>query len=214
MEKSLKDQNRLILAVVVLVNAAIYLAALGGDWTIAGWAGELADLQRLIPAPLVTVFVGVLNAQIDHNNKARLVFWRWTHPLPGSRAFTKYMHKDDRVDADALRQHEDPLPTDPGQQNKLWYRWYREVENDPRIRQVHRQYLFSRDYAGIAILLACSLGPLSVWQLGSGTTAGVYSVALVGQYFVARRAAYNHGVRFVTSVLATKAGVPRTTVGG
>ena len=214
MEKSLKEQNRPTLAVIVLVNVAIYLAALGGDWTTAGWTGELADLQRLIPAPLVTVLAGVLNAQIDHNNKARLVFWRWMHPLPGSRAFTEYMHKDDRVDADALRQYQDPLPTDPRQQNKLWYRWYREVEKDPRIRQVHRQYLFSRDYAGIAILLACSLGPLSFSQLRSATAAGVYSVALLGQYFVARRAAYNHGVRFVTSVLATKGGVPRATGGG
>ena len=152
--------------------------------------------------------------RIDHNNKARLVFWRWTHPLPGSRAFTKYMDEDDRVDADALRQYEDPLPTDPRQQNRLWYRWYREVEEDPRIRQVHRQYLFSRDYAGLAILLACSLSPLSVWQLGSATIAGLYSAALMGQYFLARRAAYNHGVRFVTSVLATKAVAPRSAGGG
>ena len=214
MEKSLKDQNRPTLAVILLVNAAVYLAVLGGDWTTVGWTGELTELQRLIPAPLVTVLVGILNAQIDHNNKARLVFWRWTHPLPGSRAFTKYMDEDDRVDADALRQYEDPLPTDPRQQNRLWYRWYREVEEDPRIRQVHRQYLFSRDYAGLAILLACSLSPLSVWQLGSATIAGLYSAALMGQYFLARRAAYNHGVRFVTSVLATKAVAPRSAGGG
>ena len=121
------------------------------------------------------------------------------------RAFTEYMHTDSRIDVTALQQYMDPLPTEPGTQNALWYRWYREVEEDTRIRQVHREYLFTRDYAGIAALLAGSLGPLSFWQLESMTIAGFYGVALLAQYLVVRRAAYNHGVRFVTTVLASKA---------
>ena len=36
------------------------------------------------------------------------------------------------IDVNALRQYEDPLPTEPGQQNKLWYRWYyAEVPSGP-----------------------------------------------------------------------------------
>ena len=209
MEKSLKDQNRPTLALVVLLNVALYIAALSGDWTIAGWTGLLASLQGIVPAPLIAALASVVNAQIDHNNKARLVFWRWAHPLPGSRAFTKYMKTDSRVDVEALRRYQDPLPTDPSKQNTLWYRWYREVEGDIRIRQVHGQYLLTRDYTGIAILLLGSLGPLSFWQLESTVIAVLYSSALLGQYLLARRAAYNHGIRFVTSVLATKGGGTR-----
>ena len=205
MEKSLKEQSRLALRLVVAANATIYIAVLGGDWTIAGLAGKLVSLQGIVAAPLLTVLAGIANAQIDHNNKARLVFWRKSHPLPGSRAFTEYMHTDSRIDVTALQQYMDPLPTEPGTQNALWYRWYREVEEDTRIRQVHREYLFTRDYAGIAALLAGSLGPLSFWQLESMAIAGFYSVALLAQYLLVRRAAYNHGVRFVTTVLASKA---------
>ena len=205
MEKSLKEQNRLALRLVVAANATIYIAVLGGDWTIAGLASKLVSLQEIVAAPLLTVLAGIGNAQIDHENKARLVFWRRSHPLPGSRAFTEYMHTDSRIDVTALQQYMDPLPTEPGTQNALWYRWYREVEEDTRIRQVHREYLFTRDYAGIAALLAGSLGFLSFWQLESMTIAGFYGVALLAQYLVVRRAAYNHGVRFVTTVLASKA---------
>ena len=205
MEKSLKEQNVKRLALAMAVNAAIYIAVLGGDWTLAGLAGELMSLQGIAAAPLLTALAGIANAQINHNNKARLVFWRRSHPLPGSRAFTEYMHTDSRIDVIALQQYTDRLPTEPGTQNALWYRWYREVEEDTRVRQVHREYLFTRDYTGIATLLAVSLGPLSFWQLESVAIAGFYSVALLAQYLVVRQAAYNHGVRFVTTVLAIKA---------
>lgn len=69
MEKSLKEQNRLALRFVVAANATIYIAVLGGDWTIAGLAGELVSLREIVAAPLLTVLVGIANAQIDHNNK-------------------------------------------------------------------------------------------------------------------------------------------------
>ena len=210
MEKSLKEQNRGPLILVTAANVTGYLAVLGGDWTLAGVARELASIQAMIPASLLAtaagIAVGIANALVNDHSKAQLVFWRWSHPLPGSRAFSKHMHEDDRVDEDALRRHKDPLPTDPAQQNKLWYRWYRDVETDTRIRQVHGQYLFTRDYAGIAVLLALALGPLSFWQLESMRIAGVYCAFLVVQYLLARRAARNHGIRFVTSVLATKGG--------
>ena len=214
MEKSLKEQNRRPLAFALLGNAVVYIAVLGGDWTLADLTTELARLQGTVLAPILTALAGVVNAQIGATNKARLVFWRWSHPLPGSRAFTEHMHTDPRIDVPALGQYQDPLPTEPDMQNALWYRWYREVEEDPRIRQVHGEYLFSRDYAGISVLLACSLGPLSFWQLETAAFAAVYSTVLVAQYILVRRAAYNHGVRFVTSVLATKAGAVRGTGGG
>lgn len=52
----------------------------------------------MLPLGLALVFVGVVNAIIGPKAKARLVFWRWDHPLPGSEAFTRYAHEDHRVD--------------------------------------------------------------------------------------------------------------------
>lgn len=213
MEKSLKERNRPALALVVLGNAAAYLSVLVGDWTFAGFAGGIASLQAIIPAPLVTILIAVVNALIDHDTKARLVFWKWSHPLPGSQAFTKHMYTDSRIDAAALRSR-GPLPTEPGEQNALWYRWSRELKDDPSVRQVHGSFLLTRDYAGIAALLVPILAPLSFWQLESPAIAAVYSSVLVLQYLVVRLSAHNHGVRFVTTVLAVKSSTGRATSGG
>ena len=205
MELSLKDKNRSLLALVVLANIAIYLAALNEWFSIDNWLETLTSIQKLVPVLLISIFTGVINAQIDHKNKARLVFWRWSHPLPGSRAFTEYAKTDSRINADALRKHQEPLPTEPDEQNALWFKWYREFQNEPGVKQVHREYLFTRDWAGISFLIILLLGPLALWQMESIRVAVIYLAVLLAQYLLVRRAARNHGIRFVASVIAYKA---------
>jgi hypothetical protein len=48
------------------------------------------------------------------------------------------------------------------------------------------------------------LGVAGFVQIPSTRTALVYFALLVAQFLLARRAARNHGVRFVTTVLALK----------
>jgi hypothetical protein len=38
-----------------------------------------------------------------------------------------------------------PLPTDPRQQNALWYILYKSVGDDPSVSQLHREFLSARD---------------------------------------------------------------------
>ena len=205
METTLKGKNKAWLAFVVFVNITGYLVLLHNGFAVEGWTEILASTQKLFPLFLIFILTGILNAQTSHNNKARLVFWKWLHPLPGSRAFTEYASMDARIDSDALQNHQNPLPTEPEKQNALWFKWYREFQTEPGILQVHREYLFTRDYACIAFLILFGLGPLAFWQMESVMVAGAYSIALLAQYLLVRRAARNHGVRFVTSVLAYKA---------
>ena len=192
------------MAFVVLMNIAVYLALLNNGFAVEVWVEILTSPQKSIPLFLIIVLTGIINAQTSHNNKARLVFWKWLHPLPGSRAFTEYASMDSRIDSDALRNHQDPLPTEPEKQNALWFKWYRDFQNEPGILQVHREYLFTRDYASISFLIMLGLGPLALWQMES-IKAGVYLVILLAQYLLVRQAARNHGVRFVASILAYKA---------
>ena len=133
------------------------------------------------------------------------MFWKWSHPLPGSRAFTKYVNTDPRINTDALKRYHDPLPIAPDEQNALWFKWYREFQMEPSIKQVHREYLFARDYAGISLLLVLGLGTLAFRQMESVTLATTYVAILLVQYLLVCRASRTHGVRFVTSVLACKA---------
>jgi hypothetical protein len=44
-----------------------------------------------------------LASDLDAMTKARLVFWRWQHPPPGSRAFV-HAKADTRINVPALRQ--------------------------------------------------------------------------------------------------------------
>ena len=210
MEVSLKDVNKLGLALVAVANAVIYYALLTTGFSLKEISAFLVDYEKYVPATFAVIIVGVLNALLDHNTKARLIFWRWKHPLPGSYAFTHVMYTDTRIDPDALRTYHDPLPEDPADQNRLWFKWYREFHQEKAIAQVHREYLFTRDWCGLSCLLTFALGSLAIWQ-AEIKTAGIYIAFMVGQYLLVRIAARNHGKRFVAGVLAYKSSEPRNT---
>jgi hypothetical protein len=200
---SLKDINRPGLVLVVLANFAIYAAFLAPTLNFEAIADLLRDYESLLPGAVVALIVGILNSQLNHETKARLVFWRWKYPLPGSYAFTKIAETDMRIDPDALEAAYGPLPDEPAEQNRLWFKWYREYQDEVGISQVHREYLFTRDWAGLAVLLALALTPLAFWQMTDARAWLLIAIFML-QYFAVRRSAKNHGERFVASVLANK----------
>lgn len=205
-EKSLKDQNTSSLVTILIVNIAIFAVALKTDQLLAADYEEvLKHWQALIPAGLGAVLIGVINGVLDIQTKARLVFWRWYDPLPGCRAFTYYLHRDPRIDIAALKQKVGPFPTTPGEQNALWYKLYKSVENDSRVRHVHRLFLLTRDYAGMAFMLLIVFGGIGVVAMQTYKTEWLYSAALLAQFVVSAMAARNYGIRFVNTVLALKA---------
>lgn len=204
--KALKDENRLPILLVFLINLAVLVLAIKTNSALVGGVDVLVkEWQSLIPAGLGVVISGILNEQLDEKTKARLVFWRWADPLPGGDAFTVHMLADPRIDVDALKKKFGPFPETRREQNARWYGMYRSIENDPSVVQAHRNYLFARDYAGISVLLIVVFGSIGFWQIPSLRTAALYLLALIVQYLVVRQAAKNNGIRFVTTVLALKA---------
>ena len=203
MQVSLKDINRPLLVIVVIANLAMYYVALKSLWNIEALASLSSDLEQYAPSALLALVVGVLNSQLSHQMKARLVFLAWKNPLPGCVAFSKVMDSDDRIDPAALRSFADPLPSDPADQNRLWFKWYREFQEEPNIKQVHREYLFARDWTGLSVLLTLVLVPLAFWQM-PGTSALIFLGLMLAQFLLVRWSARNHGYRFVASVLANK----------
>lgn len=96
--KPLKEQNLRRLVVVAAANGVVYAMLVRGYPLVGGdWYAKLSALIELLPAGLGLVLISVANALVDDVTKARLVFWRWEHPLPGSRAFTVYIKKDPRI---------------------------------------------------------------------------------------------------------------------
>lgn len=202
MSVSLKDINRPALSLVVVANVAVFYAV-RFDYNLQELSSALRDYESYVPAAFLALVVGVLNSQLDHNTKARLVFWRWRHPLPGCYAFSEIMSKDDRIDPEALAASHNPLPQDPSEQNRLWFAWYREFQDEPGIKQAHREYLFTRDWTGLSALMFVSLVPLAFWQMDRDQALFVAAIFVV-QYLAVRLSAKNHGKRFVASVLAYK----------
>jgi hypothetical protein len=205
MTRSPEDANRRALLLVAAANAIVfYLAvetnALFGDQ----WVSAVKDLPEILPAGLCLALVGVANAQLTADAKARIVFFRWRDPLPGSEAFTRHAVADPRIDLSMLQRDNGPLPADPRQQNLLWYRLYQSVADHPAVLWVHREYLFTRDYACLSLLMLIGLGTTSLFQFPSKSTALGYISLLTVQYLLVRRAARNYGVQFVTTVLALK----------
>jgi hypothetical protein len=205
--KRLKDLNRFALTGVLGLNLIVLILVVKTGKLIApAEAGSLAGQWRdFLPAGIGVAFAGVVNGLLSSDSKARLVFWRWSNPLPGSFAFSRYLHRDPRIDVKGLRKAVPRLPTAPREQNALWYRLYKSVEREPAVTDAHRHFLLTRDYTAIAFLLLVTAGPLGLWLISSWATASAYVGLLLGQYLLARQAASNYGIRLVSTVLALKA---------
>jgi hypothetical protein len=205
MAGSLKDGNKVPLLAVMAANLAVYYVAIKTDAILgAEWVSVARGSVEAIPAGLGLVLIGIINAQLSSDAKSRIVFLRWTNPLPGCEAFTRYAVADPRIDLASIERAHGPLPTDPREQNALWYKLYKSVETDPSVHQVHREFLFARDYACLALMMIVVLGAAGFLQIPSARTALSYLGLLAIQFALANRAARNHGRRFVTTVLALK----------
>lgn len=206
MPTSLKEANRLGLYGLMAANLGFFHAVTESNRILAGdWGAIARDAGNALPAGIAIALTGIVNAQLSATAKARLAFWRWNNPLPGCEAFSRHAADDPRVDTSALNRLYGPLPTEPRDQNTLWYKLYRSVDSVPSVVQAHRAFLFARDYASLAFMLVLLLGTAGFIQISSLKTAAAYLAILVLQYVLASRAARVNGRRLVTTVLALKA---------
>lgn len=202
----LKDQNAARLMAIVVANLAMFFSILKADVLLAADYQSLANnLDDLLPAALAVALITIVNGLITPDTKARLVYWRWANPLPGCRAFSEHIHSDPRIDVGSLEQKIGKLPEDEREQNATWYRLYRTVRSDAAVAHLHRDFLFARDYTGLAVMLLIVLGGLSVYQIDDWSRTLPYITLLAAQYLIVRHVARNYGHRFVTTVLAVKA---------
>ena len=166
-----------------LINVAIFWSVVViRDFSNVGAIFSAISARDASFAALGPIVMLVLGGLISTPNKARAIYWRYTYPLPGNFAFTHYLASEHRADPKVLSEKWGELPSDPGQQNQLWYKMYRNVEDDVRIDETHRDSLFSRDLTGYAVIFLVGF--------------------LIIQYAVLMIAARIYGIRLVCNVLA------------
>lgn len=150
---------------------------------------------------IVLVVSGVLSPQL----KATLVYWRTFHALPGHRAFSVYCKKDTRINLTALEKKIVSFPSDPDDQNRQWYKLYKENSEKTIVVNSHRSFLLSRDLAAASAIAAVIL-PLSLFLYTKifWNAVGLFLI-LSMHYITITLVARNHGERFVCNVLAEAA---------
>ena len=187
-------------------NALAFVALVFGDGSLpANWAEVTSPWKAALPAGMGMVLVAILNTQLSATTKARLVFLRWAHALPGHRAFSTLGPADPRVDMARLEAKIGCLPTKPKAQNDTWYRLYRAVRDEPVILGIHGDFSLFRDCAAAAWCMLILLSPAALWLAEHWPPAACYTLALFIQTFLTMRAARDRGERFVTTVLALTA---------
>ena len=202
--KTLKGRNlpwliaTLVLDVLMLL-VLVFDAAIQ-ELTLTAMVAMRASLTVLLPIPAL-----ILSSLISPDHKAILVFWRLKHPLPGSRAFSLYVQKDDRIDLAKLREHVGEFPANEREQNAKWFRLCKLVESDPSVVDSHKNYLLFRDIAAMSLILLPVL-PVAMYFGSVDTPHILISTALfLGQYLITAFAARTTGIGFVQNVLAVHA---------
>lgn len=213
-EKSphLKTQNLPVVALFVIWCIALYIAfQISADGPFSHIVDIFSkthakDSIFMVLSPLIVV---VLSGIVSSDNKARIVFLRVRNALPGHRAFSRHALADPRIDMDKLREKILQWPDTPETENRTWYKIYKKHASAKMVQDSHRAFLLSRDLATISFLFFL-VGP---WGLLATSNAYqlpiVYSLVMLGHYFVFMLVAQNHGRRFVCNVLAE-----HTTSGG
>lgn len=200
----LKAKNAPIVVIFIVWCLAIYAAFqaptadFGNKLLSVFREFQIKDSVVIVISPILAL---VLTGIISPGNKARLVFLRWRHALPGHRVFSRLIKSDSRIDEEKLKQKIGELPTEPEAQNKLWYSLYKKCSEAVTVREAHRYFLLARDLATISFLFALA-GPWSLLFFGhKATWALLYVGCMAGQYLLLSIVAQNHGNRFACNVI-------------
>jgi hypothetical protein len=202
--KTLKEQNQGKIILFILWCIALYLAfqvAPGGLFTQLKRTLPATLAKDSIPMILSPLVALILTGIISSDGKARLVFCRWRHALPGHRAFSRLAVKDPRIDMNKLRRLVVPWPQTRADENRVWYGIYKKYEDVPKVLDSHRAFLLSRDIATIAFLFGIGGTAGLVFTLGNLEWPFIYALAMLVHYIVFMIVARNHANRFVCNVL-------------
>jgi hypothetical protein len=200
--KSLKSMNAAWIWALVVVDA-IACGLVADPWLVRSLRTVEDAWIRVSVAAAAPVIVMLLSSLLTSDFKAKLVYWRRTNVLPGHRAFTVHGPNDARIDMEALKTRIGEWPVEESQQNKFWYRLYKDTQQDVTVSEAHQRYLLFRDLAALSLLLV-PFALLALFVTGALTwPKAAWVVCLFAvQYVLCAIAARNSGVRMVTSVLA------------
>ena len=191
-------------AFVALIALLVFVAFSGNDVVQAVQARQWSDLVDLkhvlsLALPLITL---ILDGFVSADFKAVLVYWKRKNVLPAHEAYTVHAKKDSRVDIAALEEAYGPLPKDPAEQNRHWYKLSKAMEDRASVDEAHYASLLTRDLTSLSFaLLVVSAGLSAFFRVGGWEWIVLVSAQAL-LCLALSQVAKNKGIRFVTTVLA------------
>lgn len=211
----LKAENAWLVRGALLLHAAVFAYVAFEPFVLAQLTAPDAvkKLQAaLAPATLSLAVIGlaklILLGLVPPRFRDRLIHWRWGHPLPGARAFSKIGPADQRVGMGKIEGKYGPLPTEQGEQGRLFYKVYSSRKDSPGVLDAHRSYLAARDIGTLNFIMLVLLPPLAYWATGDGSRTALYAAALFLAFILLAYAAQMYGIRLVENSLAAASADP------
>ncbi|MBE9137068.1 hypothetical protein IQ254_07610 [Nodosilinea sp. LEGE 07088] len=204
--KTLKQENSLLIRAYVAANLIIFWALSTGTKLTEAFKTAEPSIDKIIESGtislLICIFTVVICGQLSSDFKYILIFRRLKHTLPGHRAFSHYMQNDPRINQANLCYKFGDIPSDPIEQNRLWYKIYKKREEDKIVNDTHKNFLLLRELTGLSFLFLFVLGCSSLLVFSDHKTSLFYILALLTLFLCSSQAAQNYGTRLVTNVLA------------
>lgn len=155
-------------------------------------------LIKLFPLPSVIILTTILNGAFSSRFKERLVFLRWSTPLPASR-LRKTLNDDHRFSIDQVKEKYGPIPDDPKEQNMYWYnKIYKPNQGLNKIIDVHKNFLMTRDMTAICFIILVFSTINAIFLTGNW----LHVIIMFLEYLLLTLVASNYGKRFVATVVA------------
>jgi hypothetical protein len=199
--RSLKSLNMKWLVMLVVADMLVVLFFIAPE-LIEGFSLTQIGIGRVLTTVVMPVVVLLVVNVLPHNVKSALVYWKPPGVLPGTEVFTKYGHADPRIDMVVLKKKIGTLPTDPAEQNKKWYKLYKEIANEASVAEAQKLFLMYRDMAILSLALII-LVPVVLLVVNAAGFAALIAVGMFAvQYLVTALSARWSGIRFVCNVLA------------
>ena len=201
---TLKTKNTPYLVGLLLLLYVGFALANRLDWSfikVTSFGANGISLANPLLTLLFYLVVLVLSFLLPSDLKHQLVFCRLENPLPGSRIFTSLMHTDSRISPANITKQYGKLPSDPVEQNRLWYRIYKEKQKDAVVSSSHGRWLLFRDSFALTLLLLVPASAFTFWK--SGLERGlVFMICLLAIAILLMVCARNAANRFACNVLA------------
>ena len=197
MNRTLKDQNAARLITIWALNAFFFL------WIFLDWRISTDNWESLLLGPLGVVLASIVNGLVGSDTKAKIVFWKWNHPLPGTRVFSELIKRDNRINQSrAELQVKGIFKLSPDEQNILWFEYYASVQTNPLVISSERGYLFYRDYVSMLAIFSIPALLFGYYYSENMHSSVIYAISMALQYSLVMPVAIRTGNRFATTVVA------------